>query len=350
MDGKNLGGFMRRFRSLLLVACCCAGVNGCLAQQVAADGINLRQALVALYTDQAMDNLIRAAENRPFVQLAFSNLEVYDVTKASGSTGSNAADFTGGHAFTAAAVGAAKLTRTTGFTGSFPFGATGERDRQLSFRADPVTNQNNIYQAYLDFVHNPMWFVVSDARPDGPVHLCRKCGCKWYWIPLEAGPEFLELVMTTAINPSPAPAPIYWESTITTIVPQHDKNGQEVPYKWVITLSKEVPNDDGLMVITLKGSRVTLPIQRVDQMPIQAGKPAQQEGPGAGVPTKVLYAQFSDAVIPRAQVTGLIGAPVQFFARNYPNLNPRPSNDSQKIEDSLESIRLLLTKTSPLGP
>jgi hypothetical protein len=344
---------MHIYRALLLAACCCAGMAGCLAHRVACDGIDLRQVLVDLYTEQAMDNLIRAVENRPFVQLAYSGLQVQDTDKASGNANSGEGDFAAGHTFDATKAGVLRLTHTAGFTGRFPFGLTGERDRILSFKADPVVEQNAIYDEYLSFARNPALFVVSDCKPDCPVHLCRKCGHKWYWVPVEAGADLLQLVMTTAINPPPVNnTTVYWDTAIASITPRLDSEGKVIPNLWVIALAKEVPNDDGVLVVSLKGGKVSLPIQKVGFMPISGDKKAAppSPGPGDGVPIKTLYTQFSEAVLPRARLTELVGAPVQFFARDYPNLSPRPSTDNQRIEDSLESIRLLLNKTNALNP
>src|SRR5690242_2608426 len=59
--------------ALAAVALC---ASGCQATQMAHDGINFRQALLSMYTDQAMDNLIRARTNMPFVQLEYKDLLV----------------------------------------------------------------------------------------------------------------------------------------------------------------------------------------------------------------------------------------------------------------------------------
>src|SRR5262249_31720 len=126
---------------------------------------------------------------------------------------------------------------------------------------------------------------------------------------------------------------------------------QKLKNKWVLTLTKEVPNDDGILTITLKGGRkLSLPIRHVGQMPLMGKGKGGEQGPGLGVPIKMLYTQFSDNLIPPAQLMQLIGAPVQFFSQNFPNVNPRPGNSNQKIEDSLESIRLLLTRPNTLNP
>jgi hypothetical protein len=344
---------MRKCLRLLLAVACCSTVAGCLARQVTRDGINLRQALVDLYTDQAMDNLVRAAENRPFVQLAYTNLQVQDTDKASANTSGGEADFSGAHNFDASKVGASQFTRVTGFSGRFPFGVGGERDRILSFRADPVTDQNYVYERYVEFARNPALLMVGDGKPTWCVHLARRCGGKWYWIPVEAGPAFQQLVLTTSFLPPPAAVPVYWDTTIASITAQLDQKTKEpLENRWVVTFSKQVPNDDGVLTFSLKGGKkVSLPMIRVPLMPVtpdQKGSPAQSPGPG--MPTSSLYTQFDKTTIPTERLIDATGAPAQFFAQNFPNLAPPPSKDNQKIQDTLESIRLLLNKTNPLNP
>jgi hypothetical protein len=57
---------------LLLAASLCA--TGCLSRQIARDGDSLREVLVTMYTDQAMDNLVRAHNNQGFVQLTYHDI------------------------------------------------------------------------------------------------------------------------------------------------------------------------------------------------------------------------------------------------------------------------------------
>src|SRR2546426_6899290 len=74
---------MRSLRSFILLACVVL-TGGCLARQVARDGANFRTAIEDMYTDQIMDNLIRAHNNLPFIQLSYSNMLVQDTDTASG--------------------------------------------------------------------------------------------------------------------------------------------------------------------------------------------------------------------------------------------------------------------------
>src|SRR5436309_1189310 len=54
------------------------GSVGCLGKQLARDGVAIHEAMIEIYTDQAMVNLIHARCNEPFVQLTFSKVSVND--------------------------------------------------------------------------------------------------------------------------------------------------------------------------------------------------------------------------------------------------------------------------------
>src|SRR5438270_1601434 len=67
-----------RYTYLVLAVATGLFSSGCFGNQFAADGRNFRQALLDMYTDQTFDNLIRAAQNQPYVQLAYHDLVVTD--------------------------------------------------------------------------------------------------------------------------------------------------------------------------------------------------------------------------------------------------------------------------------
>src|SRR6266478_4380262 len=68
---------MRAIRwAILLIPLAICG--GCLSRQIARDGTHLREAMLDIYTDQVMDNLIRARSNMPFVQMKYSNIQAND--------------------------------------------------------------------------------------------------------------------------------------------------------------------------------------------------------------------------------------------------------------------------------
>ena len=320
--------------SYLLVAYA-ALISGCLARQVATDGNGIRHALVDMYTDQAFDNLVRSFENKPFVQLKYSMLSVKDTDDAMVTALGGESDFATNAAKDLTKVGAAQLTRATSFSGKLPVGFTGERDRVMTFHADPVIDQNFIYEEYLNFARDPGLFVVSDSKPCCAVHVCKKCGNKWYWVPAEAGPAFLQLIMKTSFAPPPsAPAEVYYDSSIASV---ERVDGR--PFHFVLTLAKAVPDDEGIMQVVLKdGRKPWLPILRLNR--------AMQ--PGAPV-TKVLTV-YSDKTLPPDASAQLKGSAVLFFSRHFPNPNPKVASDNQKVLDALETIRLQLLRTNPSSP
>jgi hypothetical protein len=339
---------MQRFR--LAVLLCPLVLTGCLASQVGHDGIDLRQALMALYTDQAIDNLIRAHENRPFVQLAYSQLSVTDVDKLKASAASDTVAWTGTSMFDSTKAALLQFVRVTTVAAKLPFGGSDERDRTMAFHADPITNQNAIYQRYLDFAKNESLFRRSVEKPVEPVHICRKCGCHWYWVPSDAGPAFLQLVLSTSVAIQADSTPS-WSTTIVGVAPAFDQNGHAVQNRFVLTLGKDVPNDDGVMLVTLdvdktKAVRIIGEIQ-APFLPV-AQKQTPMPGPLRGAPTKLLYAEYDPKQIP-LDMTSLQNLPAVFVSQSFPNTPPLAAPDLQRIQDSLESIRVLVNNNNNSG-
>jgi hypothetical protein len=124
--------------------------SGCLARQVASDGCDFRQALLDMYTDQLMDNLIRAAQNRAFVQLVYRGLVVTDSQILKGNLGGEV-DPTQTH--TVLQSTRAVLNRMHGATSKLLVGSSLERDRQMQVFADPVIAKQDVYDFYMAFAH-----------------------------------------------------------------------------------------------------------------------------------------------------------------------------------------------------
>jgi hypothetical protein len=304
-----------------------------------------------MYTDQAMDNLVRAYEDTAFVQLTYSQVSVNDKDSAIANVNGGEADFAKTHTTDLTKSGAAQFVRNRSFSGKFPFTGSGQRDRILSFHADPVTDQNYIYESYLAFAKNPALFMTSTEKPSCSVHIIKKCKGKWYWIPIEAGPSFLELVVTTSFVPPNAPAEVFWDTSIVTVEARLGKNNQLIPGKFILTLSKEVPNDDGLLRVTLRdGRKLWLRIFAVEPSPDAGRKDPPQVPPvPLGQPTKKLYTQMNTEVAGAYPAATFTNAAAQFLSRNFPNSNPKPA-DSQRTLDLLDQIRIQLNKTNPTSP
>lgn len=316
---------IRGYYSISLLCLALLTCPGCLAHQVAKDGNGLRQVLLDLYTDQAMDNLIRAHENRPFVQLAYSQLNVHDQNKCTATAGANELDFS--HGTSTDVSKALPVTLARGFMSKFLFGGTNEGDRTLSFHADPITDRNFIYEKYLAFASNPELFVASPSKPCCPVYLSRKSGDKWYWVPCSADREFQKLVLETSLTAAEASSQIYWDTTIDELRVAPDTNGNSAPGEYLVTLHDNVPNDDGLMAI----------VPKLQCKPIWLPFVA---GPGPkGLPPDKTHTVVK--VFSKDPLYVGAGTPVRLFLNDYPNPTPR-APDNQKILDSLDSIRILL--------
>ena len=305
--------------------------SGCLSQQVANDSRGIRQAMIDLYTEQAIDNLIRAREALPFVQLTYNTLTVNDSDKfILGMTGGDAAF---GHSNAMDLTKAAplnKVIKTSTFAGKYPVAASAERDRLLTFHAQPVTTQNWIYEKYLAFAKNPFQFVASTEPPDGPVHICRKFGEKWYWVPVESGEAFLDLVLKTSTSASAAGTNqpmIYWEATVKkAVVPPSSGDQQANFFEYTLTLSTAIPNDRGsLQVIRPDGTK--------DWLAVMFGK---DRDPNVGT--------ISEITGTSTKALGqLEGATIRFFAENHLNLTQQPT-PGPSVQSGLENIRIQLNK------
>lgn len=319
---------IRSCRSISLLFIALLSFAGCLAHQVAKDGNGLRQVLIDLYTDQAMDNLIRAHENRPFVQLAYTSLDVHDVNKCTATAGSNELDFAHGKSKDLTkAIPAISLSRS--FMGKFLLGGTDESDRTISFHADPITDRNYVYEKYLAFASNPQLFSASGSKPCCPVCISRKWDDKWFWVPCSAASEFQKLILETSLTAPEATSQIYWDTTVVELHAVQGANGS--PGEYQVTLHDNIPNDYGLMAIVpkLQCKPNWLPV-----VPFLSDK-QKTLGPQPEKTQTIVRVFSKDPLYVEP------GTPVRLFLNDYPNPTPR-TPDNQKILDSLDSIRILL--------
>jgi hypothetical protein len=318
--------------------------SGCLARQVAKDGKDFRQSLLDLYTDQLMDNLIRARSGQPFVQLAYSSLIVQDFNSAA-ATVMDTPSRQSVRGFDLTKGMATSLART--FGNMFNFTGGDRLEKTLSFHADPVTDKNDIYEYYLAFALDPSLFVVTDKAPPCPVHIMRKCKGKYYWVPKEAGGVFLELALKTTFmrGPETAPPPLAWEVKIAKVERLRDKQGNDQkPTDGTVTFyvifDKEVPNDDATMVATLPGGRrVRLTLNKVDLFNFEGGK--QAAAPDEGKLINQLIGRWDPE---KLQLDGLNlqGAFAQIFSYRYPPAPPPTPPDLKRLQDNVDQIRLNL--------
>ena len=77
-------------RRLLLVIWL-ASLSGCASAELGRDQDNLRTTLLDLYTDQLMENLVRAYNGMPIIQMDYANATATVTCKESGSFGDTTA-------------------------------------------------------------------------------------------------------------------------------------------------------------------------------------------------------------------------------------------------------------------
>jgi hypothetical protein len=157
--------------------------------------------------------------------------------------------------------------------------------------------------------------------------------------------------MKTSFAPAPsAPPEVGWETGVKGIAVAYDKNGEIAPNRYVLTLTKDVPNDDGLLQVkSSDGKKTWLRVEALSNAPYEAGKPGQMSKAGLdfGTPTTSLYARLQATMVPSDRIA-MIGSSALFLSERFPNLSPKPAGaDAQKVLDLLDNIRIQLTKAAP---
>jgi hypothetical protein len=322
---------MRRVAILLGLAAVIA-LPGCLTVlETRRDQDKIRTTLNTLYENQIIDNLIRAANGLPFVQIDYTNATTTVTVNESGNIGGTQ---TTGPNSTNIVVAALRFAHQ--FTNVFTYGAMGSNSNQIALTANPVINSNEVYDAYLQFLANPGSLVVSCNPPqEGRAHICRKWQGKYYWVPIEHRFLFLKLALITTAQRGKKLQPVddFFPVQVTSILFREpgDRNLTFLTVK----LDGPVPSDNGEIEFTIDGKRVRY---AVDQ------PPAPIEGPGPET-TSVIRIQFNPHTAP-----DLIGS-VQEFRTRLPlsgklylrNSHPQPpttSNLLDQVRFQLEQIRL----------
>ena len=168
------------------------------------------------------------------------------------------------------------VTGTLGMVGRniqniFNVHGSAQRQGQMSFHADPITDNNDIYEAYLGFANDPGLFIVSDCAPKkGDYHVMRKeRGC-YYWVPAAAAPMFQALVLKTTFMRGPEAPPVgYYERKIVDLQDQQLVNpGRSDLQRALAVFDKSVPNGKASLVLILpNGRKVQLKLLLVFETP-----------------------------------------------------------------------------------
>jgi hypothetical protein len=325
---------MIRRPSLLLLLLLAS--TGCQATRLVREGEITRNAILDLYTDQAMDNLVRAKCNLPFIQLAYRNLGVQDLDTLEGTVN----DTVGvGKTTTLNALGAI-TSATRMVSNSLVPGVKSSRSKTLSYAADPVTDKNDIYLYYLAFANDPGLLVETCEKPKCGYHMLRKHNHKYYWVPQDAAPVFLELVLKTSMmrGPEIAPPPFY-ERKIAKVYAEAKDDKTEVV---ILELNQSIPSGDADIEFTLEKRRYRHPITRLRADVKIPGPPVMNiAAVPEGQPTFFFRVRIERE---KYKFTGadLKDASVNIFSFHYPPEVPRPSLEAQRLQDSVDSINVNL--------
>jgi hypothetical protein len=235
------------------------GGPGCRSAQLAYDQNQFRARLLDLYTDQIMDNLMRAEQGLPIVQLDFSKITGTITQMGMGSyTGMQTTMNT-----KMLVIPSVVRTLTHQFTNAATLNPSASQMNQLTVTADPVLNNNEVYQAYLDYLDpnkkHPnselTRLMKTEFEPPAELVLCglmRRCGHWYYWIPAEYKTDFLQLALvTTVMRGQPLEFPDAFEDTVVAVVPEFvDQTGI---VQLAVQLGTKLKNGTGTLTAQING-------------------------------------------------------------------------------------------------
>ena len=180
------------------------------------DQDKIRSALVDLYTNQVINNLILAANGMPFIQVDYTNATSTVTLSENGSLGGSQ-QITGASPLNQAARLAAVAR---GIMNIWNYSVGASNSNQIAVTANPATTNPEIYDAYLEYLILPGSLRVScDPPPNGAAHIWRKWHENYYWVPVEYRYQFLRLALLTTAQRGRRllPAPDYFAVTLSVI-------------------------------------------------------------------------------------------------------------------------------------
>jgi hypothetical protein len=225
---------------------CCAFLPGCATRELRSDQDRIRTALLELNTNQVMDNLVRASNGLPIIQLDYTNANA-NVTIEQTASLSDAVAVTDSNVFTIAATKMLQLTHQTVNTLIGSLGAS--HQNQVAITANPALSSSELYNAYLTFLGLPGSLQVTDGPPPpDAAHVWKKYNNQYYWVPANFGDEFFNLALvTTAQRDRLIETPEMYSVTLRKL----DEASMEKPVGASFTVdidldpNKTIPNEAG---------------------------------------------------------------------------------------------------------
>jgi hypothetical protein len=212
-----------------------------------------------------MDNLIRTANGMPIIQLDYTQASgMVTITNTIGGSDNQAATATNLLMLPAATLSATRTIVTT-LMGNL----ANVNANQVSIGATPNITNNEIYDAYLEFLTQPGSLMAScDKPPENAVHIMRKYNHKYYWVPTEyRGPFFKLALLTTAQRGKALLAPDeFFKVSLVKMEANVPSNLFPGVRNLTFRLDKPIPADVGYLVLDSSIDKTQYPLQSIPGM------------------------------------------------------------------------------------
>jgi len=219
----------------------------------------MRYCVNDLYTNQVMENVIRVHKRLPFVELDYSKITATVTVEADPTVG-------GSDMLTwSKAIGIipmATLSKMRSVVQNVSYGLSGKDTNAVTMTADPVLNQDSVYNAYLAYDKIPGSLIESDEPPPfGAAHIVRRCGKTYFWVPIDHRDDFFELALAaTVLRGRPLSVPDFFDITVTRLV-EVKKEGADKQRFIELTVNPPLKNDNGTIYYQMnqKPARLAFP-------------------------------------------------------------------------------------------
>jgi hypothetical protein len=128
-------------------------LTGCSTHEVKWDAKQLRERTIEYYTDQVLDNLIRARNGQLFLHVNISQINATALSEVAGTVGGGETDGSGLESAASTAGLATKATRT--LSKPFNWSLTPKHNSTVSMLTSPEVNDWSVYDAYIRFLRLP---------------------------------------------------------------------------------------------------------------------------------------------------------------------------------------------------
>lgn len=342
--GQNVNSAHAAIRTIVILfsAIWLSLFSGCRSEQLGQDQHDMRSAMLRLYDDQLMDNLIRAKLRLPILQVDYSNatgtLEQDETANVQDTYTKVINNFASIPTVTQLAAPAVRGTNTN----AWQSGLTGTQKGTLTVTGQPLNNVDLVYELYkiaandkdflrdVDVAHIPNKSLVHEGR-FFPVNDGSPFGLRYFYIPNTpyANDMFFLLYLKTTVERQTIPSILpYYATTITMVNPVPLPPGATAG-QFKVYFKDQIPNDSGQMIVPING----LATERSYQ-PDPAVKPGTLTN---SVLLNVSQAEYNDSNF----IKNLAGASVQLTNANVPpTYTPPPQNPFEALRSQLELLRL----------